>query len=277
LAKACKVDLVFIASRNFDIKIGVSLVRFIKTSAPHTWNTADKQMLLNNLDYKGMEYKDYKIEWNTIFTLRGLRKGKTPPKHSINKLIKMNCLQSNTFEKNNVSEAMAQAASTALGKGISVRVNEVADGDVSSQFYLLIKYRKVQKPQQFTYSQVIHSNAGRATASVETPVVTDDSFDIPSNSGFGVDGQDGSPFTDNSDDQTKCSFYLHGKIGYQFGFKRDCESVPSIVSSDPSHADYKKAQCLMIDPTYTSDDTYGFYTESPNHVQLAASTAGTGP
>ncbi len=75
----------------------------------------------------------------------------------------------------------------------------------------------------------------------------------------------------------KLHFYVHGKIVTRWGFRRQPESIPSIVSSDASHADYKKAQSLMIDPTYITDDTYGLYTESPDHVQLAASTANTGP
>ena len=73
-------------------------------------------------------------------------------------------------------------------------MNEVADGDVSSQFYVLIKYRKVQKPQQFEYSQVLDTTAsGVATATVTTPMVTEQSFDIPTNAGGGVPGTNGDP------------------------------------------------------------------------------------
>ena len=276
LVKAVKVDLVFTASRAYDMKVGVSLVRFVKTSPSCTWSADDKKMLLNNMDYRGCEYRDYKIEWNHQFTLRGLKKNKPPPKYSIKKLIKCNFLQTNTFEANNVSEAMSQASSSALGKGISVRVNETADGDVSSQFYILIKYRKVQKPQQFTYTHTIDANDRHPEATISLPAVTEESFDIPTADGAYL-GNSGEPFDVSQGNESLGSFYVHGKIQYNWGFKRECESVPSIVSSDPSHADYKKAQSLMIDPTYTSDDTYGFYTESPSHVQLSASTANTGP
>ena len=93
----------------------------------------------------------------------------------------------------------------------------------------------------------------------------------------GTGFEDGSPLSTNQGNEAQGSFYLHGKIQYQWGFKRECESVPSIVSSDPSHADYKKAQSLMIDPTKSDSDTNGFHTESPSHVQLAASTANIGP
>lgn len=284
LVKGVKVDLSFMASRAFPMRVGVSLVRFIKTSPANTWDADDKKMLLNNLDYKGMEYSKYKVEWNHQFVLPGLMKNRKPPRYSIKKLIKCNFLQTNTFEKNNVSEIMTQAASTALGKGISVRMNEVADGDVSSQFYLLIKYRKVQKPQQFTYTQTIaesFNSAGYPAATVSTPVISESSFDIPvpqgNIDGLGSSPQDGTPLAVNQGNEALGSFYIHGKIQYQWGFKRECESIPSIVSSDPSHADYKKAQSLCIDPTKTDSDTDGLYTESPSHVQLAASTANTGP
>ena len=281
LVKGVRVDLAFMASRAFPMRIGVSLVRFIKTSQSVTWTAADKKMLLNNLDYRGMEYKDYKVEWNHQFTLPALMKNRKPPRYSINKFIKCNFLQTNTFESNNVSEAMTQANNTALGKGISVRVNEVSDGDVSSQFYLLIKYRRIRKPQQFTYVQqldmVSAHGSGVSQASVSTPIVTEDSFDVPVLDGTGTSPGTGAPLSSNQGNEALGSFYVHGKLQYQWGFKRECESIPSIVSSDISHADYKKAQSLMIDPTNVADDTYGLYTESPNHVQLAASTANVGP
>ena len=231
------------ASRAFPMKVGVSLVRFIKTSPSSTWNDDDKKMLLNNLDYKGMEYKDYKVEWNHIFTLPALQKNKKPPRYSINKFIKCNFLVTNTFEKNNIAQAMTQANSTALGKGHSVRINEVADGDVSSQFYLLIKYRKIQKPQQFTYTHTIDANDRHPEATVSTPVVSDQSFDVPTADGAYL-AVDGSPLDVSQGDESKGSFYLHGKIAYNWGFKRECESVPSIVSSDPSNADYKKSSII---------------------------------
>lgn len=279
LVKGVNIDLVFTASRAFDMRVGVSLVRFIKTSPSLTWTADDKKMLLNNLDYRGMEYSDYKVEWNHQFTLPGLKKNKSPPQVSLKKIIKCNFLQTNTFEKNNVSEAMSQAASNDLGKGIAVRMNEVSDGDVSSQFYILIKYRKVQKPQQFTYQATIADDANNVVkASVSLPIVSEESFDVPQTFYDGTLGTSGAPASSaNMGNESKGSFYVHGKIQYNWGFKRECESVPSIVSSDPSHADYKKAQSLMIDPTTTANDTIGFYTQSPSHVQLAASTANTGP
>ena len=281
LVKGVKIDLSFMASRAFPMRISVSLVRFIKTSPALTFTADDKRQLLNNLNYRGMEYKDYKVEWNHEFTLGALKKGRSPPRYSVNKFIKCNFLQTNTFEKNNVAEAMTQANATALGQGHAVRVNEVADGDVSSQFYILIKYRKVSKPQQFEYAQVLDTSAsGVPTATVTTPLVTEQSFDIPPNSGGGVPG-DGTPYQSDQGNETLGSFYVHGKLQYNWGFKRECESIPSIVSSDPSNANYKKAQSLMIDPTTSfgggGNDTNGLYTQSPNHVQLAASTANTGP
>jgi hypothetical protein len=207
-----------------------------------------------------------------------LKVGKKPPKYNVNKTLNCNFLQTNTFEKNNVAEAMAQSATTQLGKGIDVRVNETSDGDMSGAFVVLIKYRKVQQPQQFTYRQCLQTNsAGVNLASLEVPVLSEESFDVPTVTGNAAIQVDDTPFETSQGNESKASFYFHGKLVTRWGFRRQPESIPSIVSSDPSHADWKKSQSLMIDPTYTADDTYGIYTESPDHVQLAASTANVGP
>ena len=281
LVKGVNVNLVFMASRAFDMRVSVSVVRLIKPTSPNTLDANDKKMLLNNLNYKGIEWSDYRVEWNHQFTLKGLKENKKPPTYSVNKKLKTNFLQTNTFESNNTAQAMVQSAATQLGKDINVRQNETADGDVSSQFFVIIKYRKVAAPQQFTYSQqldmVSAHGSGVSQASIDVPVITEGSFDVPVVDGTGTTPGDGAPFSANQGDEGKGSFYIHGKIVYEWGFKREPESIPSIVSSDPSHADYKKVQSLMIDPTFTTDDTHGIYTESPDHVQLAASTANTGP
>lgn len=143
LVKGVNVNLVFTPARVYDMRVSVSVVRFVKTSAPNTLSANDKKMLLNNLDYKGIEYNDYRVEWNHIFTLKGLKKDKNPSRYSVNKKIKCNFLQSNTFESNNTAEAMIQSGATQLGKDINVRQNETTDGDVSSQFFVIIKYKKV--------------------------------------------------------------------------------------------------------------------------------------
>lgn len=285
LVKTIKCDLVFTASRAFPVKVSVCVVRHIDATAPYVMTADDKKMLLNNLDNKGLAWDKYKTEWLHQFTLPALAKGKKPPQYSVNKTLKCNWLNTNTFEKNNVAEALTQAGTTQLGKGIDVRVNEVSDGDVSGMFYVLIKYRKVQQPQQFTYKQAIEADSnfstGITSAFVELPVLTEESFNVPVSdglaSGSGTGFEDGNPLSTDQGDESKPSMYVHGKLVYEWGFRREPESIPSIVSSDPSHADYKKGQSLMIDPTYTSDDTYGCYTESPDHVQLAGSTANTGP
>jgi hypothetical protein len=276
LVRKIKVDLIFTASRAFPMQISVSVVRMIDATTPYLLSADDKKMLLNNLDNKGMEYSKYKTEWLHQFTLPGLKANKKPPHYNINKTLNCNFLQTNTFEKNNVAEAMTQSATTLLGKGIDVRVNETADGDMSGAFVILIKYRKKQQPQTFVYTHTIDANDRHPEATIQLPVVTEDSFDVPTTGGNYLNN-DGTPFDVSQGDESKGCFYVAGKMVTGWGFRREVESVPSIVSSDPSHADYKKAQSLNICPTYTSDDTYGIYTESPDHVQLAASTANTGP
>lgn len=277
LVKQLKIDLVFTASRAFPVEISVSVVRMIDAASPYALSADDKKMLLNNLDNKGMEYSRFKTEWLHKFRLPALMSDKKPPQYSINKILKTNFLQSNVFEKNNVAETMTQAGTTLLGKGIDVRVNEVADGDMSGNFVVLIKHRKVQTPQQFIYKSCVQGvGGGIQVASAEFPALSEQSYDIPVHSGDSMPNS-GEPFAVNQGDETKASFYVHGKLVTKWGFRRQPESIPSIVSSDPSHVDYKKSQSLMIAPSYTTDDTYGLYTESPSHVQLAGSTANTGP
>lgn len=278
LVKGVNVNLVFWSSRSYDMKIGVSVVRKIVASTPNDMTADDKKNLLNNMDYKGIPYSDYRVEWNHQFVLKGLKKGKKPPTYSVNKKLRCNWLQSNTFQSDTASQAMSQANTNLLGKNINVRQDETADGDMSSQFFVIIKYRKVQAPQQFTYIQNIQSNSSGANlAQIELPVISEESFDVPTVTGSNAIQVGTTPFETSQGDESKGSFYVHGKIVYNWGFRREPEAIPSLVSSDPSHADYKKAQSLMIDPTYTADDTHGIYTESPDHVQLAANTSGTGP
>lgn len=275
LMKKVKVDLVFTASRAFPVKVSVCVVRHINATSPYTMTADDKKMLLNNLTNVGMEYRNYRTEWLHQFTLPALRNGKKPPQYSVNKTLNTNFLQSNTFEKNNVAQAMTQSNTTQLGKSIDIRINEAADGDVSGMFYVLIKYRKAQTPTQFQYKQAVSSNAGRVVGEISVPFISDESFDVPTATGFGIDGQSGAPMGDHGD-ESKASFYLHGKLTYRWGFRRETESIPSIISSVRTNADWKKSASLMVDPTYFTDNTYGIYTRSPDHVELADSTANDG-
>jgi len=277
LVRSIKVDLVFTASRPFPVKVSVSVVRLIQANAPSALTDDQIKQLCNNLDNKGMEWESFRTEWLTTFTLPALRLGKKPPTRSINKTLKTSFLQTNTFQQDNVAQAMAQSATTQLGKSIDVRANETVDGHVSGQFVILIKYRKVQGPQQFEYKHTIQSNAGRVVGEVTLPVLTNESYDVPVASGFGVDGQDGAPFSTDQGDESKASMMVHGKLVTEWGFRKQPEAIPSIVSSDPSSADYRKAQSLMICPDFPPDNTHGIYTQSPDHVQLAASTANNGP
>merc|ERR1711924_265738 len=127
-------------------------------------------------------------------------------------------------------------------------------------FYVLIKYRKVQQPQQFTYKQVIESDpTGEPTASVELPVLSEASFDLPAHPGS-YTGGGGAPFTTNQGDEGKASFYLHGTLQYQWGLEEPEQAVPSIMSETSTDVDYKKTQSLNIDPTLFNDNNNGIYT-----------------
>lgn len=277
LVKHIKVDLVFMASRAFPMKISVSVVRFIEPTAPYTLATDDKRMLLNNLNNKGMEYTRYKTEWLHEFTLPALRQNRKPPTYSINKELKCNFLQTNTFQQDNVADTMTQSGNTLLGKGIDIKKGEVADGFMSGSYLILIKYRKCQKPTQFTYSQVLDTTAsGVATAQVELPMLSEESFDVVTNAGGGVPG-DGSPARQDQGNETLGSFYVHGKIVNGWGFRKQPDAIPSLVSQVPANANFRKAQSLMIDPTNTADDTYGLYTQSGDHQQIPGDTSTTGP
>jgi len=276
LVKTVKVDLVFTAARAFPMQISVTLVRFIKPTSPYTLESDDKKQLLNNLNNRGLEYQDYKVEYCHEFTLPALRVNKKPATHSVNKTIKCNFLQTNAFAVNNVADDMSDASETLLGQGIKRRVNEVADGDVSSQFYVLIKYRKRQQPTQFTYTQAIDSElAGQTgvTASVTLPALTDESFDIPETTGQYIAGQDGAPFKNDQGDESKGTFLLHGRLMYQWGFRHACDGVPSVMDKDRSQANFNKTQSLNIDPMIRGDDTRGLYTQSDSHETLAKDTS----
>ena len=267
LVKSLKIDLVITSSRAFPVVCSISVVRFIEPTEPNTLTTEDKQCLLNNLSNRGMEYTRFKTEWLHEFTIPALRMNKKPPAISIKKVLKTNFIQTNTFEEKNTAEVMTDAGTTLLGKSIAVKTDDVADGFVSGQFLILIKYRKKQQPQLFTYEKAIDTdtNTGRVTASIQLPVVTDQSFDVPVNGGANIDDNDGSPMNIGGNDESKASFYIHGKIVYEWGFKNDLQCIPSLMSSTPANPDYKKPQSLMIDPTMTTSDTYGIYTQSPDH------------
>lgn len=288
LVKHIGVDLVFIASRAFPIEVSVSVVRAIKAQAPYTLSTDEKRELCNGVGNHGMDWSTWRTEYFHRFKLPGLRKDKKPPHYSIKKILKTNFLQTNTFNENTTAQDMTQAASTALGSNIHSHMQEVADGNMSGNFYVLIKYRKVQEPQQFTYRQTIDSNrsdfsGAMITASVELPVITEDSFDVPVADGSSTGSSDASraqaaePFSSNQGDESKASFYLNGKLTYGWGFKEETEPIPAIMSNVKANANWKKAQSLNIDPTYDpTDDDHGIYCQSHDHVNISASTANNG-
>ena len=289
LVKEVHLDYVFIASRAFPVQISVSVIRQIKPAAPYTLTTQDTQDFCNGVGNHGLDYNTWKVEYHHEFTLPALRINKKIPTYSVNKVLKTNFLQTNSFNENTSSSDMSQAAKTELGLNIHSHTSEIADGNQSGNFYILIKYRKKQQPQQFTYKQVIEAASNNSgahiaafpSAEVELPVLTEESFDVPTNDGGAnwgnVPKNQGQPFSTSQGDETKASFYLNGKMRYKWGFRKECEAIPSVMSLTESSNDYKKPQSLNIDPTVLhTNTTNGIYTQSPDHVNIAASTANTG-
>ena len=177
-------------------------------------------------------------------------------------------MQTNAFNNNSVSDDMSESTQSQLGLGIRNRQHEIEDGSMSGNFFILIKYKKVNTPQQFTYHSAIQADTqgvgARNVASIEMPVLTEESFDVPTHAGQYLAG-DGSPLTTDQGDESKGSFYVHGSLKYNFGFKEDSEPIPSVMSENDSSTDYNKTQSLNIDPTITGDNTYGIYTQSVSH------------
>lgn len=277
LLKEVNLDLVFLSSRVFDTKISVTLVRHLQPTLPHTWTTEDKQQLFNNLSGEGCQWENYKFEYIHTFVLPGLKKDKDPPKIHLKKIIKCNHLETMAFNQNSTDADMSESSLNQLGLGLRRRSQEVADGSKSNNMYLLIKYVKVDKPTQFTYSQTIEANDRHVEASVELPMLTEESFNASAAGGNYTEGT-GAPFTNNpATNQSMASFYLQGSIKYNWGFRENAEAIPSIMSKDASSVNYKKSQALNIDPTITNDTNYGIYTQSPSHQTLATNTANSGP
>ena len=294
LVKKNVVDLVFTASRNFPVKISVSMVRRIKPTSPYTLFTgddaADLKQLTNDVGFTGMDYDTWRVEWSTEFTLPGLKTGKKPPTKSVNHTIVSNFLQTNSFNTDTTADVLDDAGQTLLGTGVIPGNQDAADGEHSGQYYFMIKYRKVRQPHTFTYHKVIDYSRsdgegtgwGIPTAAVSMPALSQEGLDIPVHGGVDHDngGQhhDGSPFSDNRNgDETRATFYVHGKIKTQWGFRHEEESIPSVMSSVKTSVDYNKPQSLCICPTIPSNAAFGLYEQSPLHQTLTKDTSGSGP
>ena len=190
--------------------------------------------------------------------------------------MKTNFAQTNSFNENTVAGDMADASATALGSNLSGSHQEIADGAASGQFLILIKYRKKQQVQQFTYTQTIEADSDSTSsrfpsATVTLPVVTEESFDVPTHDGItgadadGTEFETGAPLTNNQGDESKASMYVHGKLKTCWGFQLQTEQIPSVTDGTN-----KRMQSLMIDPTYDpTDTTYGLYQASPDHVDTS--------
>lgn len=292
LVKEVHLDLVFMSSRAFPIKISVSVVRAIKPQSPLLLTTDNKRELCNGISNHGCDWNTWKTEYHHEFTLPALRVNKKPPTYSVNKILKTNFLQTNSFNENTTAQDMEEAAKTSLGLNIHSHTDEIADGFMSGNFYILIKYRKVQQPQQFTYTQTIEADSDSTSsrfpsATVSLPVVTEESFDVPTHDGItGADSsgdqfETGKPLSSaTTAREDLASFYLNGKLKYKWGFRNECESIPSILTDNDASSDYKKPLSLNIDPTYDmtvsdfgSRTTYGVYQSSPDQVKIAKDTS----
>ena len=292
LVKKNVIDLVFTSCRAFPVKISVSMVRSIKPVAPYTQFTGDYaddlKELTNDLDFKGMDFDKWRVEWSTQFTLPALKVGKRPPTKSVNHTIVSNFLQTNSFNADTTSEALNEAGETLLGTGLIVGNQDAADGELAGQYYFLIKYRKVRQPNVFTYHKVIDYSRqtegtgwGIPTAAVSMPAVSEEGLDIPVHAGIddssGNPHHAGSPFSTSQGNEEQATFYVHGKLSTMWGFRHEEESVPSIMNPQESSTDYKKPQSLNICPTIVTNSDFGLYTQSPDHTTLAKDTSNTGP
>lgn len=277
LVKTNKIDLVFTASRPFPMAISVSLVRMLEPTAPWELETSDKVQLCNALDNSGMEYKRFKTEWITQFTLPGIKIGQKLPTYSVNKTLTSNFLQTNTFQDDNAADATTATGASSLGKSIALHPGEVADGAMAGSYVIMIKYRKVQQPQLVTYEQAINQSSDQTVAKITVPAVTEESFDVPVNTGYQVAQSEGEPFITDQGDETKGSFYVIGKIMTEWGFRKDVESIPSIMHGTASNTDYKKAASLNITPSLLTPNSDALYCQSANHVNIPASTANAAP
>lgn len=294
LVKKNTIDLVFTSCRAFDVHVSVSMVRQIVPDTPFSLTDSDTQQLCNDLNYKGIDYDRWRVEWCTDFILPALKKGKVPTK-SVNHTIVSNFLQTNAFNEDTVSQALDEAGETLLGTGLQTGNQDTADGAMSGNYYIIIKYQKVRKPQSFEYfkitdysRQVEGTGWGLPSGGVSMPVISEESIDIQVQGGVdnsdGTTVNDGTPFSTNQGDERRACCYVHGKIKTQWGFRTEEESIPAVMSDTKTSNDYNKPQSLNIcptvfDPTDSSsgNNTYGLYEQSPDHENILGSTAQTGP
>lgn len=279
LVSSVKVDLVFFQNRAFETIINVSVIRKKKPNTPYALSIDETREICNSLK-NTLDPDEWIVEWDTTVKLAALKKNKPIPTASVNHELVCNWLMTNTFESNTVSDDYAQTAQTELGQSIESKVSETTDDQLAGQYFVVVKYAKATRntPQQFEYTQLIQSNSnGGPEAQITVPCVRNESFDIPAPTGANVDSSTGKPMAGNAEDESLASFYMQGKLIYGWKSKIPTQRLPSLMACRSDSTDYKKAQSLMIDPTHTGSDTHSIYTQSIDHVNLAADTSTTGP
>jgi len=288
MVKTIDFNLEFISARPYVVDASVSLVRFIKETTKFELTTEDIKNLTNSVSkQRGLDYDRMVVEFQHKFSIPALQMNKKIPSVSFRKKVMCSFMQKNDFETRDVAGVMTESNNTGLGKGIIVNKKQIADGNEIGNFAILISYKKRKTIQQFTYEQSLaeaYNAAGYSGASIRLPVVTEESFDVPTlGSAINTDGlvggsQDGAPLSTNQGNEAAASFFCQGKITTAFAFKDKVDQYPSVTNTDPGQP--KKPLSLNLshfitggtpvtgDATSVSSSGHSLYCRSVDHEEL---------